>query len=150
MARARTRRGTNVVVVRSGGTGRRIARVAGRAALRAGSAIAKEEKHTLTALGAAAFMGAARRFGWNLPKIPGISSALTFGLIAWAIGKWSKNEIARHVGTGLLAVGLFDAIAYTNETREGIDSLMETQRASEETETSGGRRSRGMLGTMGG
>lgn len=151
MARTRTRaRGTSVVVVRSGGTGRRIARVAGRVAGRVASRIAQEEKHTLVALGAAAFMGIAKRQGWNLPTIGGMHPALTFGAVAWAVGKFSKNEVARHLATGLLSVGLFDALAYTRETREQIDALLETQRSEEEAEGGSSSLGRGGLGQLGG
>lgn len=146
---ARGGRTSVVVVPAGGGTGRRIARVAGRAAARYGAQLAREEKHTLVALGAAAFMGLATRMGWNLPKLPGSTPALSAGLVAWGIGKFSKNEIARHAGTGLLSVGVYDLIAYTGRTREEIETLVERQREEEDREESSGLRGFAS-GTMGG
>lgn len=131
------RRAAQVVVVRSG-TGRRIARAAGRAAVRgAGRAAAwaaREEKHTLYALGTAAGLGLATRFRWNLPKIPGTSAALTVGIVAWGVGRLTKNESARHVATGALSIGLYDLIAYSKRTRDSIEDLVDVQRDEEEAE----------------
>lgn len=86
-----------------------IARRAGRAvrryAPRAGRAIASE-KHTITAVVAAGVLGFAEKSGVSIPSIGPVGPAGTAGLIAWAIGRATKNQTAQHVATGLLAVAV--------------------------------------------
>lgn len=115
-----------------------LARRAGSAAARTAAKAAAQERHTLAALAAAAIAGAARRYDWDLPTIGDMPPTLTWGLGAWAFGRWGKNKMAQHVATGLLSVGLYDAIAYTQETRDQLDELMRIQRAAEETERTTG------------
>lgn len=128
----------------AGTIARRGASAVGRAALRA----ADSEKHTLAALGTAAALGIARRKGYELPTIGGMPAALTVGLGAWAFGKFSKNRVAQHIATGALSVAVYDLVAYTRDTREGIDTLVEAQvqaEEDEEDETSGPARARRIL-----
>lgn len=81
------------------------------AARRAVSAIARQavnERHRLTALAAAAALGASERFGMNLPELPVVGRAGTWGLAAYALAKVTKSETMSHVATGLLAVAVHD------------------------------------------
>ncbi len=80
------------------------ARRVGRAAVGA----AADEKHTLVAVGAALAMGYAKKEGIDLPNPTPFSDEATYGLAAWAWGKWGKNRTARHAGTGLLAIAAYN------------------------------------------
>jgi len=133
MAKRRSR-GGSIVVVRGAAPvargGYAIARAAGRGALAAARWAAREEEHRLWAIGAALGLGAARRYGVRIPRpIEGVSPALQYGLIAWGIGRLTKSRIAEHLATGLLAVGAYEAVAFTSRTREEIERLMEEQAA---------------------
>lgn len=88
-----------------------VAEVRRPAARRAVSAIARQavnERHRLTALAAAAALGASERFGMNLPEIPMVGRAGTYGLAAFALAKFTKSETMSHVATGLLSVAVHD------------------------------------------
>jgi hypothetical protein len=88
-----------------------VAEVRRPAARRAVSAIARQavnERHRLTALAAAAALGASERFGMNLPEIPVVGRAGTYGLAAYALAKVTKSETMSHVATGLLSVAVHD------------------------------------------
>ena len=135
---ATTKKAQLVVVERQPTRGRRLAKRAGAAAGRAAARAAAQERHTLAALAAAAVAGAARRYDWQLPTIGDLPATLTWGLGAWAFGRWGKNKMAQHVATGLLSVGLYDAIAYTTETREQLDELLRIQRDTEEAQRTSG------------
>ena len=86
---------------------RAIARRAGRAVRRgagvAGRAVASE-KHTLTAIGAAAVLGFVEKSGVKIPTLGPVGPAGTIGLGAWLYGRMTKNAVAQHVATGLLSV----------------------------------------------
>lgn len=125
-----------VVVQPQPSRSRKLAKRAGSAAARTAAKAAAQERHTLAALAAAAIAGAARRYDWQLPTIGDMPPTLTWGLGAWAFGRWGKNKMAQHVATGLLSVGLYDAIAYTQETRDQLDELLRIQRDAEEAERS--------------
>lgn len=75
-------------------------------ARRVGSGI-MSEKHTLTPLLAAYLLGVAKKNGTSLPTIMGLGPAASVGLIAWAVGKYGKNQMARHAATGLLSVAVY-------------------------------------------
>lgn len=110
-----------------------------RTAGRVGSAIAKaawDEKHTIAALLAAGVAGAARRYDWQVPTLGDLPAPLVWGLGFWAFGRFQRNQMAQHVATGLLSVGLYEGIAYTAETRAQIDTLVTTQAETEATTTS--------------
>lgn len=100
--------------VRRGRVARRahaVVRYAAPIARRAGSAAAnaaRDEKHTLIALGTAAAAGYARREGMldTLPHLETLGVEGTYGAIAWALGKWTGNRTARHVATGLLCIAV--------------------------------------------
>jgi hypothetical protein len=82
-------------------------RRAGAFARRGLSAVARramQEKHTLTAVGAATALGLARRFGVNLPKIDVLGTAGTYGAAAWAFARYTRSNVLAHVATGLLSV----------------------------------------------
>ncbi len=67
---------------------------------------AREEKHTLYALGAAAALGYAERQEYDLPHVEAVGVAGTYGVLAWIIGKYTKNRSARHMATGLLSIAV--------------------------------------------
>lgn len=84
---------------------RRVGRAAGRAARSAGRGIVSE-KHTITAILAAAAFGMLEKSDVKIPTIGGIGPAGTAGIVAWAVGRMTKNQTAQHVATGLLAVAV--------------------------------------------
>jgi hypothetical protein len=47
----------------------------------------------------------------QLPKIDAIGTAGTYGLVAWAIGRWTRSNVAQHVATGLLSVAAYQLAA---------------------------------------
>jgi hypothetical protein len=124
---------------------------ASRVGARIGSAAARAavaEKHTLAALLAAGIAGAARRYDWKLPTLGDLPPPLVWGLGSWAVGRFTNNKMASHIATGLLSVGLYEQVAYTKSTRDQIDALLATQRATEEAaESSEGP---GVFGDFGG
>jgi hypothetical protein len=65
---------------------------------------AKQEKHTLTALVAAAGLAIAERNGYG--TILGFPTDVAGGLVAWAGGRMTKNVVAQHAATGLLAIAV--------------------------------------------
>ncbi len=69
---------------------------------------AMDEKHTLVALVAAGVLGFAQREGISIPHVEIAGEAGTAGLVAWAVGKWGKSRIARHVATGLLSIAVYE------------------------------------------
>jgi hypothetical protein len=100
-----------IIRVSAPGPARRARRVASRVGGRVQSA-ALSERHTVTALVAAAVLGLAERSGVNLPKpISSLSVPATYGVAAWALGKWTKNQQWQHAATGLLAIAIRDMAA---------------------------------------
>ncbi len=100
-------------------------------ARRAGSAVAaaaKDEKHTLVALGAAAALGYASRKGKDgksiasgLPKVEALGVAGTYALAAFVAAKYTKSRTLRHVATGLGSVAAYKFGLGKNEAVEGDD-----------------------------
>jgi len=86
----------------------RARRVASRFAGHAARA-AYEEKHRLTAVAAAAFVGYAEKEGWNLPHIDMLGVPATYGLGGWLALKAGlvKSKTLAHAVTGLLAVAAY-------------------------------------------
>jgi hypothetical protein len=70
----------------------------------ASAAFARDERHTFTALLAAAASGYARGAGMSLPYIDALGLEGTYGLLAWGIARYTRNRTAEHVATGLLSV----------------------------------------------
>lgn len=106
MARRRT-----ALARRARASTRRVASAGANLARRGASATAKaaaEERHTLVALGAAGAAGYMRREGMldNLPHIDAIGVEGTYGLAAWALGRWMRSRVSSHVATGLLAIAV--------------------------------------------
>lgn len=92
----------------------RAARTAGRLARRAGTAaaaVARDEKHTIAAVGAAAVVGYMQRSGTQLPHVAAIGMPGTYGLVAWMGARMTKNKTLAHVATGLLSVAAFQMTA---------------------------------------
>jgi len=67
-----------------------------------------DEKHTLAAVGAAAVLGLMQGQGMSLPHFTAVGVPATYGVAAWALGRYSKNRTVQHVATGLLAVAAYD------------------------------------------
>lgn len=100
---------TNVKIVRVPQFGG--ARRAGALMRRGASAAARAamtERHTVAAVGAAAVLGIARRQGVQLPSIPALGVAGTYGVAAWALGRMTRSRVAEHVATGLLSVAAYE------------------------------------------
>lgn len=90
----------------------KVGRAAGRLARRgagAAAAVAKDEKHTIAAVGAAAVLGYMERQGSTLPHINALGMAGTYGLVAWGAARMTKSRTAAHVATGLLSVAAYQA-----------------------------------------
>src|SRR4051812_17498819 len=81
----------------------RLARAGGRFA----ATQAMEERHTLVALGGAAIAGYVQRNNIQVPHIAAIGVPGTYGLAAWALGRYTKNRTMQHLATGLLAVAAY-------------------------------------------
>lgn len=88
---------------------------------------AASEKHTLTALGAAAVLGYVEGSGTQVPKIDALGTAGTYGAAAWMIGRATKSRIAEHVATGLLAVAVRDMVARSAANRAGPQGQQQPQ-----------------------
>ena len=151
------RAATQLVVLPAARSGARryagqLARRGASAAASAAAKAAMAEKHRITAVAAAAVLAIARRNGYELPTVAGLPPAVAYGLAAWAAERFTKSRVAGHVATGLLSVGIYDAIAYTRETREQIDTLVEAQaeESSSSSSTSGLGRMTTVRGEMGG
>jgi len=69
--------------------------------------VAREEKHTLVAVGAAGALGYAERTDMEIPHIEALGVAGTFGAVAFGIGHYFKNRFARHLATGFLSVAAY-------------------------------------------
>lgn len=93
-----------VIVARAAPVARRV----GGAALNA----ARDEKHTIAALGSAAVLGYADREGmldsWSL--IDGVDPKVQLALGLWLGAKFTKSRTLSHVATGVGSVALYDAI----------------------------------------
>ena len=89
-------------------TRRAIVGAAGGARLTKAKELAMAEKHTLTALAAAAALGFAKRQGYKLPSLPMLGPAASYGLGAWALSKYTNNKMASHAATGLLSVAMYE------------------------------------------
>jgi|FLYL01.1.fsa_nt_gi hypothetical protein len=93
-----------VRVIRAGG------RAIGRGVRRGFSAaarVARDEKHTIVAVLAAAGVGLLKRTGTALPHIEALGVAGTYGLGAWMAARYTRNQTLAHVATGLLSVAAF-------------------------------------------
>jgi len=103
-------RSSSVKIVRvptfSSATKRRAAGLARRGYSAAASA-AKAEKHTFAAVGAAAVLGYLQKTGVSLPKVDALGASGTYGMIAWAAGRYMKSQVLGHVATGLLSVAAY-------------------------------------------
>lgn len=83
---------------------------AGNFTRRASSAAAKlasSEQHTIAATASAAVFGFMKRQNVNLPHFDALGTPGTYGLVAWAIGRYTKSPMAQHIATGLLSVSAY-------------------------------------------
>lgn len=129
--------GRSTVVVRVPGSAaraRRYARIAGGAAARA----AQAEKHTLTALVAAAALGLAERQDVELPHVTTLGVAGTYGALAWVAGRFMRSRMLSHAATGMLSIAVYDFVRDSDDDDD------------DEATHSGGRRRRAGRRSMGG
>jgi hypothetical protein len=94
------------------------ARALARRGVSAAARIAASERHTAAAVGAAAVLGFAARSGVTLPRIEALGTAGTYGLVAWAVGRFTRSPMAQHVATGLLSVAAYQLAAGTGVSGE--------------------------------
>jgi len=80
---------------------------------------ASSERHTIAAVGAAAVLGFMQRSGVALPKVDALGTAGTYGLIAWAGGRFMRSQILSHVATGLMSISAYQLAA--GQTVSGDD-----------------------------
>jgi len=80
---------------------------------------ASSERHTIAAVGAAAVLGFMQRQGVALPKVDALGTAGTYGLIAWAGGRFMKSPVLSHVATGLMSISAYQLAA--GQTLSGED-----------------------------
>ena len=85
---------------------RRATQVARRGVTKAAQ-VARDEKHTLTAVAAAAALGLAKRQGVDLPKVDTLGTSGTYGAVAYVAARMTKSKTLAHVATGLLSVASF-------------------------------------------
>ena len=72
------------------------------------AAAASAERHTLAAVGAAAALGFLKRNNVQLPKVDALGTPGTYGVVLWALARWSKSRVAGHMATGLLCLAAYD------------------------------------------
>ena len=99
-------------------TKRQAGAVARRGFSAAGKA-ASSEKHTIAAVAAAATLGFMQRSGVALPKVDALGTAGTYGLIAWAGGRFMRSQIFSHIATGLMSISAYKLAA--GQTLSGED-----------------------------
>lgn len=82
-------------------------------ASRRAAAVAREEKHTITAVGAGVALGLLERFQPGMIdtlSVAGLKPAATLGLAAWALNRFGimRNKVMEHAATGLLTIAAYD------------------------------------------
>jgi hypothetical protein len=97
------------------------AKAAVRRGATAAARFAADEKHTLAAALAAGALGWAEKSKTELPRIKALGTAATYGLAAWALGKFTKSRVARHVATGLLSVAAYQFAKGGGDAMTGDD-----------------------------
>lgn len=102
-----------------------------RLARRGGTAVAsaaRSEKHTISAVAAAAILAYAKKAGVDLPKIDALGTSGTYGLVLWAVGRYTRSPMAQHAATGLLSIAVAELISgerIAGEDDVGADALLE-------------------------
>lgn len=90
----------------------------------AAARVASQERHTLVAIGGAAVLGYMKKQGVQLPKINALGTPGTYGLIAWAIGRFTKSPVAQHVATGLMSVSAYELASGQTLSGEVMGNVM--------------------------
>jgi hypothetical protein len=83
---------------------------------------AASERHTAAAVLGAAAIGWAQRSGTTLPHVASLGVAGTYGVLAWAVGRMTRSNVAQHVATGLLAVAAYQLTAGGGTSVSGDDA----------------------------
>lgn len=84
------------------------------------AAAAMSEKHTATAVGAGAVLGLLERNDVPLPYIDMLGRAGTYGLVAWAAGRYTGNQMAQHAASGLLAIAAYELAKGNKPASSGV------------------------------
>lgn len=84
----------------------RTVRAAGRGMSKA-ARLAREEKHTIYAVGAAAAIGYAEANDIDVPHWAPLGVAGTLGAAAFLYGRYANSKIARHLATGALSIAAY-------------------------------------------
>jgi hypothetical protein len=84
---------------------------AGRRGVSRAAQVAREEKHTIAAVGAAAVCGLAESRNIEIPHVDALGVAGTYGVAAYLAGRYMKSKTLSHVATGLLSVAAYKAAA---------------------------------------
>ena len=92
-----------------------------RRASSAASRLAASETHTIVAVGSAVVLGLMQRQNVALPKIDALGTPGTYGLLAWAVGRYTRSTMAQHVATGLMSVSAYQLAA--GQTLSGGDVM---------------------------
>jgi hypothetical protein len=97
-----------------------------RRASSAASRLAASETHTIVAVGSAVVLGLMKRQNVALPKIDALGTPGTYGLLAWAVGRYTRSTMAQHVATGLMSVSAYQLAAGQTLSGDvmGADSTM--------------------------
>lgn len=101
-------------------------RVAGaaRRGYSAAARVASQERHTIVAIGSAAVLGFMKKQNVQLPKFSALGTPGTYGLIAWAVGRYTKSPIAQHVATGLMSVSAYELASGQTLSGEVMGAVM--------------------------
>jgi hypothetical protein len=119
MAKTRTTAVKIVRVPSFSATAKRQAGAVARRGFSAAGRAASSEKHTIAAVAAAATLGFMQRSGVALPKFDALGTAGTYGLIAWAGGRFMRSPVLSHIATGLMSISAFQLAA--GQTLSGED-----------------------------
>jgi hypothetical protein len=99
---------------------RRAVRIGASAAAR----VARDQRHTMVGVAAAAAAGFLQRSGTQLPHIRALGVAGTYGLGALILAQATRTPMAQHVATGLLAAAAYDWARGSGSTSvSGVDEV---------------------------
>jgi len=90
----------------------------------AAARVASSERHTIVAVGSAAVLGFMKKQNVRLPKFDALGTPGTYGLIAWAIGRFTKSPVAQHVATGLMSVSAYELASGQTLSGEVMGAVM--------------------------
>jgi len=100
---------------------RRAVRIGASAAAR----VARDQRHTMVGVAAAAAAGFLQRSGTTLPHVRALGVPGTYGLGALILAQATRAPMAQHVATGLLAAAAYDwaRSAGASASVSGVDEV---------------------------